>query len=168
MSRLRIQQPWRIAAAIALIGILFKLLHLTYAPELLIIGLAGILILYPIHFLKKRKKGFLDYAKLFFAIFGTLHYGFRIFHLDYGYVFTRLMQLSLLLLIIAYVSEKYVGGTSSKTEIWETLLYVIAGVGIVIGATLKILHWPYGNFLLIGGLVAAAISVVIGSFTPKE
>lgn len=169
MAIAHIYQPWRIAAAITFIGIMFRLLHIPYASEILLVGLAGIVILYPIHFWKKKKKEFLDYAKLFFVIFATLHYTFNVFHWNHGFLFTRLAQLSLLILIIAYLNDKYYADDkASKKERWETLLYVLAGVGIILGVILKILHWPYGNILMISGLITAAISVVLGSISSKK
>ncbi len=169
MARVRIHQPWRIAGAIVLIGIMLKILHVSYASPILLIGLAGVLFLYPLHFLKKRKKRFLDYAKLAFVVFWVLHYTFRVFHWNYGDIFTLLAQLSLVVLAIAFLYNKFSGDKeTSKTERWETLLYSIAGVCIVLGVILSILHWPYGNFLLILGLVAAGVSVVLGATSSKK
>ncbi|GAB5398855.1 MAG: hypothetical protein Aureis2KO_04400 [Aureisphaera sp.] len=165
MARLRVHQPWRIAVAVVLVGILLKLLHMAYDEEVLMVGLAGILILYPLHFFNKGKKSFLDYAKLFFAIFATLHYAFAVFHWSYGHVFTRLAQLSLVVLIIAYISQNE---KSSKKNGLEILLYTVAGVGIVLGAILKILHWGYGDILLIVGMIAGVASIFVGGNSSKE
>ena len=169
MTIAHIYQPWRIAAAITFIGIMFRLLHIPYASEILLVGLAGIVILYPIHFWKKKKKEFLDYAKLFFVLFGTLHYAFNTFHISYGYVFTRLAQLSILVLFIAYVSNKY--GEDKKatvSERLELLMYTLAGFGIVIGVILRILHWSYSNYFMIGGLAAACIAVALATIAPNK
>jgi hypothetical protein len=51
------------------LGVVFKIMHLTGADALLLISFPVILVLYFIHFLKKEKKTALDYLKLLTLLF---------------------------------------------------------------------------------------------------
>ncbi|MEX0359699.1 MAG: hypothetical protein AB3N10_01800, partial [Allomuricauda sp.] len=61
----------------------------------------------------------------------------------------------------------------SKTKYQlKYFLYALAGVGIIVGSIVKILHWQFGmisgDFILAVGLVSAAISVFINPKTDSS
>ncbi|MEM9647155.1 MAG: hypothetical protein AAF969_01655 [Bacteroidota bacterium] len=173
----------RLSISIAILGILFKILHWPFAPSLLAVGIVGIGFFYAIRFYQKRNKELMDYSKLVLVITFLLHYSFRIFHLAYGIIFTYAFQFSVLIFLILYFKDVFfsreesssesMGKTGSKTKITLTyFLYALAGIGIIVGSTVKILHWQFGivngDFILSVGLISAAISVFISPTTDSN
>jgi len=152
-------------------------MHWPYDWQVHILGILGIAVFYTIRFVQMPPKALLDYSRLSLLIFFLLHYTFRVYHLPYGYVFTVLTQLSLLIVIIFYVRDVLFlrkefeeiddGQTviSSRKKAIAYLFYSVAAFGTVIGVIFKILHWEFGfingGVLLIIGLLAATISVLI-------
>ncbi|GEQ85436.1 gliding motility protein GldL [Patiriisocius marinistellae] len=58
---------------------------------------------------------------------------------------------------------------NSKTG--KKLMNMVYGLGaaiVIIGALFKIMHWPYGNLMLIIGLVTEAIVFAISAFEPVD
>ncbi len=178
ISRLQTRLYLRLSIAVAILGILFKLMHWPYPWILLVSGTLGISIFYSLRFSVKHPKTLLDYSKLFLLIAFLFHYIFRVFHLAYGYVFTTLTQFAFVLFLILYVRDVLFlkeyndddhPNESSKNSFQKGLSYLLYGtaaIGIIIGAQFKILHWEFGfitgNVLLTIGLLAAAVAVVLG------
>lgn len=55
----------------------------------------------------------------------------------------------------------------AKSKTGKKLMNMVYGLGaavVIIGALFKIMHWPYGNFMLIIGLVTEAIVFAISAF----
>lgn len=159
-------------------------MHWPYGWAPLAGGITGIIIFYSVLFYNKPQKRRLDYAKLFLLISFLLHYSFRVFHLQYGHLFTTFFQVAFILFLILYVRDvlfpQEVEGKSDPADTTKKsvhagvlyLLYGIAAIGIILGAQFKILHWKFGfitgNILLTAGLLAAALSVLIGSSNSKS
>jgi len=177
ISRQKVSFCLRLSISIAIVGILFKILHWMYAGHILVVGCLGIGIFYSLRFYQKKPKALLDYFRLSMLIFFLFHYLIRVFHLPYDSIFRILFQLSFVLFLILYIRDvlflkpkmtennnpqDYV---KSKIQALTYLLYGIATIGVVLGSLFKILHWEFGfingNMLLTIGLLAAAISVFI-------
>jgi len=154
----------RLSIAIAILGILFKVMHWPYGWAVHITGILGIAIFYTLRVVQKPPRTFLDYSRLALLIFFLLHYAFRVYHLPYGFIFLYIRDV----LFIRKDFEEDEHGknviSSRKTAI-AYLLYSIAAFGIVTGVLFKILHWEFGlvngGVLLTTGLLAATISVFI-------
>ncbi|TMM58355.1 hypothetical protein FEE95_02690 [Maribacter algarum] len=171
----------RLSIAVAILGILFKIMHWPYPGVLLLTGTLGIAIFYSLRFSQKHPKTLLDYSKLFLLIAFLFHYKFKVFHLAYGYIFTTIMQVAFVLLISAHIREVWFLDTDADTDEIDSpsvkskprqralsyLLYSLAGIGIFMGYFFKILRWEFGfingNVLLTIGLLAAAITVLLGA-----
>tara|TARA_R110002051_G_scaffold153510_5_gene225957 strand:- start:37913 stop:38578 length:666 start_codon:yes stop_codon:yes gene_type:complete len=166
----------RLSIALALIAVLFKMMHWPFAEIILIIAAVGISLFYSIWFYLKTNKTWLDYAKLFLLISFLLHYLFRVLHLNYGYIFSYIFRVALVLFIIAYIKDTFFSNEDSsqltesqpnlKRKIFSIIINTIAVLCIIIGAQLKILHWEFGfingNILLAVGFVAASLSIILG------
>ncbi len=180
LSKQKVRLFLRLSMSVTLIGILFKILHYAFAAELLVIGVIGIALFYGITFYQNQHKTVLDYAKVFLLVSFLTHYLFRIFHLQFGHIFTFIFQGALLLFIIAYVmdvlsdsnasdgDEDRSEPTSKRNKV-TTLLQTFAGICIISGAFLKILHWQIGivngTTLLIIGLLFGLASLLIPTGT---
>lgn len=154
-----------------------------YSPLVLILGLLGIAVFYSLQFYQNQPKQLLDYARLILLTSFLLHYIFRVFHLEHGYIFTAIMQLTFVVFLILYGRDVLfiqsdaidddvpITKTKVRQKALTYLLYGLATVGILIGALFKILHWQFGfvngNILLTIGLLAAAGSVFVGA-SPEE
>lgn len=178
ISKQKVRLFLRLSISIILIGILFKVLHLRYTNLLLGLGTLGVAIFYSIHFYQKKSKSVLDYSKFFLLIAFMLHYIFRVLHWSYGFVFTFIFRGALILMVISYfydvlfdnsnpLSNDTLSTQSSRRNKLSHLLYVLAGIGIIVGAFFKILHWEFGfvngTMLLIAGLCCAILSVFMPS-----
>jgi len=178
ISKQKVRFFLRLSISVAILGILFKVLHWMYAGPILIAGCIGIGLFYSLRFYQKKPKEILDYSRLALVISFLFHYVIRVFHLPYGYIFRTLFQLSFVLLLILYIrdvlfvkpkSEDYNSPQEvekAKTKALSYLLYGIATIGVVLGSLFKILHWEFGfingNIVLTIGLLAAAVSVFMG------
>ncbi|WP_201799462.1 GldL-related protein [Zobellia amurskyensis] len=165
----------RLSIALAIIAVLFKLMHWQYSEVLLVIAVGGIALFYSIWFSKKSSKEWLDYAKLFLLISFLLHYLFKVLHLNYGFVFSFIFKLALVAFIIIYLKNQFFTQKDSHLEskkpasqkkLYTIWLNTMAAVCIIMGAQFKILHWEFGlingHLLLTVGLIAAALSILTG------
>lgn len=154
------------------------MLHLQYTNVLLGIGTLGVSIFYSLQFYDKKPKSVLDYSKFFLLVAFILHYIFRVLHWPYGFIFTFIFRGALILIVISYfydvlfdksdaTSNDALTAKSLGRNKLNHLLYVLAGIGIIVGALFKILHWEFGfingTILLIVGLCCGILSVFIPS-----
>jgi len=173
----------RLSISIAILGILFKLMHWPYGWVLLVAGIVGLAIFYSVHFYTKSPKRLFDYTKLILLISFLIHYAIRVFHLQYGYIFRLVFQATLILTIILYVKDVLIPPNSTEENTPKKrkqainsgisyLLYGIATLGILIGAQFKILHWEFGgvtgNTLLVVGLLAVVVALLLDSKEPNS
>ncbi len=59
----------------------------------------------------------------------------------------------------------------AKSNTGKKLMNMVYGLGaavVIIGALFKIMHWPYGNLMLIIGLVTEAFVFAISAFEPVD
>ena len=59
----------------------------------------------------------------------------------------------------------------AKSKTGKKLMNMVYGLGaavVIIGALFKIMHWPYGNLMLIVGLVTEAVVFAISAFEPVD
>ncbi len=178
ISKQKIHLGLRISIALALLGILFKIMHWPFPGVLLFVGVTGIVIFYSIQFFQKQPKTLLDYSKLALLISFLIYYLLQVLHLPYSYIFRIATQIALVVFIILYIRhvlflrgsmDDGLSNETKKSSIKKKLsylLYGIAAIGIILGAQFKILHWEFGfltgDILLIIGLVAATAAVLIG------
>lgn len=174
ISKQKVRLFLRLSISTIFIGALFKVLHLKGTNVLMGLGTLGVLIFYSLQFHQKKPKRVLDYSKLFLLIAFLFHYIFRVLHWSYGYIFTFIFRGALILIVVSYFYEvlfdkddeipndSIITQNKLRNNL-SHLLYVLAGIGIIIGAFFKILHWEFGfingGTLLIFGLCCAILSV---------
>ena len=59
----------------------------------------------------------------------------------------------------------------AKSKAGKKIMNMVYGLGaavVIIGALFKIMHWPYGNAMLIAGLVTEALVFAISAFEPVD
>ena len=59
----------------------------------------------------------------------------------------------------------------AKSKTGKKLMNMVYGLGaavVIIGALFKIMHWPYGNEMLIVGLITEAVVFAISAFEPVD
>jgi len=162
-----------LAVFVSFIGMTLRILHWEFeflnGNSLLGIGMGLILVFYPIRFYLKKSKSYLDISKLLLVLFFVLNFLFTIYHLQYRNIIAFIGQLAFLNFIVAYIVHVFKREKgSSKTQILSSLLYGVAVVGVLLGATLKIFQWKSGTPILIIGLIAAIISFVLGMNKTKD
>lgn len=178
ISKKSINLYLKISIAVIILGILFKILHYSFAVFFFLTGALGIIIFYSLRFALKRPKKLLDYSKLFLVTTFIIQYVLRVFHRSFGGIFSLLAQIALVIFMVLLVRDVFFVKDQSEKFDHETnpnksfkkglnyLLYAIAAIGIIVGASVKILHWQFGfingNVLLTIGLLAAALSVIRG------
>lgn len=178
ISKQKVHLFLRLSVALAILGILFKISHLNFAGPLLVTGVLGIIIFYGIRFAQRRTKTLLEWSKLFLLIAFLTHYVFHVFHLGFSPLMTSITQFAFVLFLILYIRQvlfmegKSDGPQAANTakathsKVLRYLLYGTATVGIIVGAQFKILHWQFGwvtgDVLLTMGLLAVAVTVIMG------
>lgn len=153
-----LRTPLRIAISLLVVGFLCKTSHITIAGNLLIIiSLATIGILYGLRFLKKSKKGFLEYTKLVLVTFWALNGIFKILDLSFTEFFQVMGSLAFIVWVIMEGTSYFVDDKDDNTSdvvyfIWNTLM-IIGILAIIIGSLTKILEWEYSIPTLITGFI---------------
>lgn len=161
-----------IAIGLFIIGTIFKAMHWPNGNDLIIIALAAIVNVYFLKFWFKKDKQPLDYAKVALIGLGCLTIIFGILHWP-GKI---LLQLLTGFTFIAFV---FLGGSRSLFGItvlegknprfnFSSYLISIAGILIIIGALFKIMHWPFGTYMLLAGLGLGIIWFLKDSFNNKS
>jgi len=59
----------------------------------------------------------------------------------------------------------------AKSKAGKKMMNMVYGLGaavVIIGALFKIMHWPYGNAMLIAGLITEALVFAISAFEPVD
>jgi hypothetical protein len=160
--------PIRIALVILVFGALFKLMHWSYAKELMFFG--GILIgtLYSIRFLNKKEKTLLDYVKLSFVFLWLFSYLVQVFHLfSISYIF----EICLLILFVWWFFKEgifyFKNRKFKKNGFAKVLYYIILGLALLslfFGFIFKIQHWPYGAQLFVSGVLLLNTILILDYF----
>ncbi len=96
-----------ILAAVALIGLLFKITHAPQADMLITIGFIGIAFIYVIHFLRKSNKGSLDILKVIWVIVMSVTLLFTVRHMNFRTGLKIVEGLCFLALFSVFAYTKY-------------------------------------------------------------
>ena len=59
-------------------------------------------------------------------------------------------------------------GKSAKGKKIMNMVYGLGGAIVILGALFKIMHWPFGNEMLILGLLTEAVIFIISAFEAPE
>lgn len=93
---------------IIIIACLFKILHWSWANELILLGSAILIIQYSIHFIRKVEKGIIDYLKWVYVLFSFTLIPGRVLHYISGDTFWYAMltyQILFVLLIVFVILD---------------------------------------------------------------
>ncbi|MEP2936092.1 MAG: hypothetical protein ABJM06_13210 [Gilvibacter sp.] len=143
------------------IASIFKILHWAGSMPLLIIGFGLLMASYGFRFYLKQPKTVLDFSKLAVAIFVPLAYLFSLMYWSYSQWISLASLLAVLAFIVLFVKQKI---KNDKAASLDSILGVVAGCGIIGGALLNILHLPYAQYCMIGGMLAMGALVVTTVF----
>lgn len=161
----------RICISILLLGALFKIMHWPNANQLLVISITCILILYPIRFLFKQQKVFMDYVKLILVVTWCLNYLTKVLHI---YQFPLFFNIILILAFIwwfinegtAYITFNNITLNGISKSLYFTVIGFTFGF-IFLGVVFKIQHWPFSNQLFVTGIFSAAVLLIVDYFLRK-
>lgn len=96
----------KLAIAIVLIGVLFKIMHWPFSAYMLILGAMSISILYLYHLIKNNRTKWSDFLKLFVILTVSVGRLFKIFHWPYSKEISVIGMIALLILVIDLVKRK--------------------------------------------------------------
>lgn len=172
-SRKILTLPLRLVLIVLIFGALFKVMHWSYAKELMLIGGISIGVLYTIRFFNKKNKVQLDYVKVAFVLLWILNYFIKAFHL---FSIPYILELALLILFLWwFISEgmDYINNRSFKKKgiIIKIIYYLLIGITVIslfFGVLFKIQHWPYGSELFVLGTLLLCIALVLDYFVIEE
>ena len=123
----------------------------------------GYWLLYPVRFIKKPVKGFLDYIKLILVVFWAANGVFRALDFAYTLFFQVIIAMSFSLWIIlegtAYFLDEDRKAKNSKSQMWWNLTMVIGTLAIIAGSLLNLLGWSFAIPMMIIG-VASIIAFI--------
>jgi len=152
-----LKTPLRVAIALLIIGVMFKIQHWPLANWIIDLGFTSIAILYPIRFWRKPDKKLIDYCKLIFVFSWAVHGVMTIHHLPYK----QLFQIVTIVAFIGWLAFEGLGyqskdeGSVKKNDLSSIVSSVLIGfatISTLIGVMFKILHWPGAGVILISGL----------------
>ncbi len=167
-----LRTPLRIAISLLIIGFICKILLIPkIASPLIVLSLAAIAILYSLRFLKKSKKGFLEYTKLVMVVFWSLDGIFKILELSFTDSFQLIGGLAFIIWIIMegttyLISDKGDSNNLTNRLIWNTIM-VLGILEIIIGSLGKILQWEYAVPIIILGTIMVTLYVFKDTLTQK-
>lgn len=160
--------PLRLAIIVLIIGALFKVMHWSYAEQLMAIGSCAIMVLYTIRFFYKNEKVRLDYIKLILVVLWVFSYCNQALHLfNLPYYF----EIAVLVLFVWWLIEEGVSYFSHRKlkenkgiKLCYYLLIILTICCLVFGTLFKIQHWPYGALLFTFGTLFLCITLIIDYF----
>lgn len=160
--------PLRIALIVLIFGVLFKVMHWSYASQLLLIGSVSIGLLYTIRFFYKREKSKLDYVKLALILLWVFNYLIKVFHLFYvPYIFEILLLILIIYWFIVEGMSYFINRKFKKNRFLKVVYYILIGLTMFaqfLGIIFKIQHWPYGSLLFIIGILMLNILLIFDYF----
>ncbi len=155
-----------------ILGILFKVMHWPGANPMMSVAFLGIGIVKTIKFVYSNPKQNIDYFEFILVVSWCLGGIFIINHWPYKSFFQTITSLSFIIWLILQLSSYYNGGKGISDNKSKRLLPSVSGknvvwgictVVIVLGAIFKIMHFSGSAFLLIFGMLLAAIIFLIDS-----
>jgi len=165
----RLTVSLRVAIAVLVLGIVFKLQHWPMAMVLVIIGAMAIVLLYPFRYAAKPRKAFLDHVKLGLAITWPSSMVLQLMHWPYANVLGLLASAFGLVWITQAGIAEFWTDEQRRTPTAGSVALFTAGLALVIAGTLfRIQHWPFATFLLIAGLVCCGAWAVVEFLLPKK
>jgi len=167
-----LRTPLRIAISLLIIGFICKILLVPkIASPLIVLSLGAIFILYSLRFLKKTKKGFLEYTKLVMVSFWSLDGIFKILDLSFTDAFQIIGGLAFIIWIIMegttyLITDKEDSNNLNNRLIWNTIM-VIGILEIIIGSLGKLLQWEYAVPIIILGTIMVSLYVFKDTLSQK-
>ena len=161
---------YRIAIAVFIIGMLFKIMHWPYALEISVVGLSAIAISSCLYFYSKSPRSFFDQLGIVLVPLWCALALARILHVPYrSEIRITIFAIGLIYTgyhgFIWYQKDKKVG--AKKFDLERTSF--IVGLGLVgVGLFLKFRHWPYASTFLIAGLAVSAIYFLASAFKKED
>lgn len=159
----------RIALGALLAGVLFKLQHWPGAHALLLAGVLGIVLLYPLRYAAKRPKVFLDHIKLGLALTWPTSWLMQVQHWPYA----RPVGLAAAVFGLVWITQagvaEFWSDKERRTPGWPSIVLFTLGLVLVITGTLfRIQHWPYATALLLAGLACCGLWAVVEFLLPRR
>jgi len=150
-----------IPVVMILVGFLFTNMHWPYGQPLLMVGSNALLVFQSIWFSMQKKKTSTDYLKLFFTVTWCLGMFFLLQHWPYGFLIRTISIISFFALVMMYVFGDHLEPKKEKGgSVLFSLLQIASAMLILAGIFFKIMHWPYGTYLLIIGFVSLFVCFV--------
>ncbi|MBR9915159.1 MAG: hypothetical protein GYB32_10105 [Algicola sp.] len=164
--------PLRLALALFLYGILFRVMHWPYGEEIIVISGVATMILYVFRFLLKAEKKRLDYVKLGLVLLWMMSYIVDLTHLISVPYFFQIIILGLLIWWFIEEGPRYFLKRQLKDNGFLKFFYygfVISAVALILmGILLKIQHWPYGSIIFTLGILLASLLLIVDYFAIKK
>lgn len=165
----RFTVPLRAAIGTVLVGILFKLQHWPGTGTLLVSGVLGIVLLYPLRYAAKRPKVFLDHIKLGLALTWPTSWLMQVQHWPYA----QPLGLAAAAFGLVWISQ------AGVAEFWNDrerrmpgrltkVLFTLGLVLVTAGTLFRIQHWPYATVLLLAGLGCCGLWAVVEFLLPRR
>lgn len=145
-----------IGIVLSCLGIAMRILHWSLFSWFVLGGAALIVLSYLYRFLLKATKAALDIAKLGVAIMWCSNFVFSLLQLSYGGAVQVFATLSVLVFFALYIRKK---SREKDPNLVDSVLSLVAAVGILGSAVFNQLHLSYARELMIVGNLALAFIV---------
>jgi len=160
--------PLRIALVVLIFGALFKVMHWSYAKELMFTSGITIGVLYSIRFFNKTEKSQLDYVKLSLILIWVFSYLVQVFHLfSVPYILETCLLILLLWWFVKEGVSYFKNRKFKKKNFIKAVYYVLIGLAtftLFLGIIFKIQHWPYGSELFVLGILLLNTILILDYF----
>jgi hypothetical protein len=164
--------PLRISVAILLLGMLLRILHWSYASQILLIAFVALGLLYIIRFWKKSEKKFLDYVKLILITFWSVNGIFHMLNLPYVLFFQIVIAITFLIWFVmegtAYFLDEERKSKNNRSKVFWNFAMVIGTIAIIAGSLLNLLEWQFAIPLLIIGILIVAAYILKDVFDKNK
>lgn len=143
-----------IPVVLIITGAIFKIQHWPYANSFLITGALFQAIVHAFGFFIRKHKVATDYLKLIFSFAWCTGIWFRLEHWPFSHVVGVLTDGSFILLIITYAYEYFRPFQEEASGGLISRVLQIAFTGLILtGVFFKIMHLPYGTYLIVTGII---------------
>lgn len=149
-----------LAVAIIVIGAFFRIQHWANGREISLVGFVVLGCLGVIRLLDKRKRGFSFILSSMLILLYSLMGILRIFRISLSREVMIMLFLTGAVWLVTYIL-KFINRDEQLHFSVKSILYFTGAILIIIGALIKMMHWPGSSILLFSGMGIGAVSFLV-------
>jgi len=165
---IKLHSPLKLGVAVVIIGMLFRLQQWNYGNQILIGGIVLMVLGYVYDLFRKENRGILDFIKMGLVILMAIGYVANLLHRAIPAFLAEAAYYAFWGFLLLVGWELLTRGKEGAQEKIAALVFGIGALLILVGVVFRIQHWVGGSYFIIGGIVLAALWVLLSPYLGKK